>query len=202
MARGGDTYSSIIAWLKILLPMAALAMLSTLFLLPRGGDPMDNMPIGGSLPEDGGPSEQVTAPYYTGTTESGDALTMTARAARPLADGEGDLAAEAMTAQLDLADGSRITLEAARATLDDSDASALLENGVVIESSTGYVMRSDSMRTALDRIEADTLGPVSGSGPAGEFTAGRLRITSGEKEGDVQLLFTDGVNLVYEPEKQ
>ena len=56
------------------------------------------------------------------------------------------------------------------------------------------------MLTALDRIDAETLAPVSGSGPAGTFTAGKLTIRPEENGQDVQLLFTGGVNLIYDPQ--
>lgn len=199
MAHRRDTYSSFIAWLKILLPLVALASLSTLFLLSRGSQTSQQIPIAeGSVPE----REQVAAPQYSGTTPRGDAVTMTAERARPTDSADGDLEADGFFATMDLADGSRLTLDADLATLSDGTQAALLRQGVRITSSAGYVMTTQEMRTALDRIEAETLAPVSGEGPAGRFTAGRLKITSSGEEDDVQLLFTDGVKLIYDPKKE
>lgn len=73
--------------------------------------------------------------------------------------------------RIDVADGSRITLRADQAVVSDGDQSADLEGGVRIESSTGYRVDTERMRTALDRIEAETLarsrarGPPAGSPP-------------------------------------
>lgn len=199
MARGGDTYSSVIAWLKILLPMVALGLLSTLFLLSRSTDRTAELPF-----SEGGPAgeEQVAAPYYAGTTPRGDSVTARATRARPMGAAEGDLEAEQFSAIMDMADGSRITLESATATLNEAARSALLRGRVRITSSTGYVIETEAMRTAIDGIEAETLAPVSGSGPAGSFTAGKLRILPAAEGEDVQLLFTEGVNLIYDPKHQ
>ena len=40
-----NLHSHVMAWLKVLLPMAALALLSTLFLLSRRTDPVTDLPI-------------------------------------------------------------------------------------------------------------------------------------------------------------
>ena len=42
--------SRIVAWLRVLLPLAALAILSTLFLLGRKPDPDDAIPMPRSTP--------------------------------------------------------------------------------------------------------------------------------------------------------
>ncbi|WP_417720585.1 LPS export ABC transporter periplasmic protein LptC [Salipiger sp.] len=203
MARGADTYSSVIAWLKILLPMVALIMLSTLFLFPRGSEPLSDMPFADPETATVPTGEQVTAPYYAGTTSRGEALTMTARSARPVDEGsDSDLSAEDLSARMDMGDGSVITLKSRTALLSDSSREALLQGGVVIESSTGYVLNTESMRTAIDRIEAESMAPVSGTGPAGTLQAGRMKIVPLGEGNDVQLLFTDGVKLVYDPKKQ
>jgi len=44
MAACDNTYSRVVAWLRIALPLLALAILSTLFLLARTIDPAQNLP--------------------------------------------------------------------------------------------------------------------------------------------------------------
>lgn len=200
MARPGGVYSQFIAWLKILLPLAALAMLSTLFLLSRSREPTLSVPFADALEEGETARQQVGAPYYAGTTDRGDVLTMTARTARP--DTEGVILADDLSARLQLQSGGEILLDSARATVTDGDRQTLLEGGVRIESSTGYVVTTDSLISGLDRIEAETLGPVQGDGPLGTLNAGKLRIVPTEDGTDVQLLFTDGVKLVYRPQTE
>ncbi|MGP6089041.1 LPS export ABC transporter periplasmic protein LptC [Antarctobacter jejuensis] len=198
MRRGDGLYSRVIAWLKILLPLAALTMLSTLFLLSRSTEPLQSMPFVEAL-QKSATGQQVSAPYFAGTTNSGDVLTMTARTARP--DLEGGISADDLAARMRLTDGSEITLDAALAKLRDGQQTAHLSGGVRIESSQGYIMTTDEMISHFDAVSAESLGPVQGQGPLGTFEAGRMHITSTEAGDDVQMVFSGGVKLVYQPPK-
>lgn len=197
MARGEGLYSRVIAWLKIILPLAALAMLSTLFLLSRTREPLDSVPFVEALQQDGATSQQVTAPYFAGTTKSGDVLTMTARSVRP--EGEGRIHADELAARVLLSDGSALTLGASMAILRDREQQANLSGGVRIESSQGYVVTTDGLLASLDEVWAESLGPVQGVGPVGDFEAGHMRIAATGAEGAVQMVFSGGVKLVYRP---
>ncbi len=200
MGRADGLYSRIVAWLKILLPLAALALLSTLFLLSRSREPLVDVPFADAVAGAESASEQVSAPYYAGTTDRGDVLTMTARTARP--EGPDLIHADDLKATLSMKDGSKVTLDATAATLRNAERQADLENGVRIESSSGYVLTTDALVSDLDRTVAETRGPVSGRGPAGTIEAGKLRIEPVDDGDDVQLLFTGGVKLVYEPQQE
>ena len=61
-------YSRLIAWLKILFPLGALVLLSTIFLLSRSPDPIAVIPL---LEEGVGSdeTEQVGRPFFAGTTD-------------------------------------------------------------------------------------------------------------------------------------
>ncbi|MCA0962867.1 LPS export ABC transporter periplasmic protein LptC [Salipiger bermudensis] len=199
MAPRGDTYSYVIGWLKLLLPLVALALLSTLFLVSRSNDPAPSIPFADPDNPDGPARQQILAPRYAGLTARGDQLILTADSAEPLSDDLQDVLAHQLDIDIDMSDGSRITLRSDRAVVSSGEQSADLEGKVRIESSTGYRIDTERLRTALDQIEAETLAPVSGEGPAGSFTAGKLTITPSETGEDVQLLFTEGVNLIYDP---
>jgi lipopolysaccharide export system protein LptC len=196
MVRGDGVYSRVIAWLKILLPLAALALLSTLFLLSRSREPLEALPFVEALQE-GAARQQMTAPYFAGTTTEGDVVTMTARSARP--DGGGQILADDLEARLRLSDGSEITLDAATATLRDKDQQAHLSGGVQIQSSQGYSLTTDDVISRFDDISAESLGPVQGQGPVGTFEAGLLRIAPTGDDGAMQMVFSGGVKLIYRP---
>ncbi|PIL21962.1 hypothetical protein P775_01865 [Puniceibacterium antarcticum] len=181
--------------------MAALALLSTTFLLSRDADPAANLPISVTADPDGMVREQVTDPNFAGTTNSGGSLTMTARTARPVPNTD-EVEADALNATITMKDGSMIALEAPLANLSDSRDDAKMSGGVTVSSSTGYTLTTDSLNAVLSRVEAESLGPVEGESPAGHITAGRMRITGGAADEDVQLLFTDGVKLVYYPKTE
>lgn len=198
MASSEGLYSRAIAWLKILLPLAALVLLSTLFLFARSAEPPTDLPFSDALSKDVTAGEQVGAPYFAGSTDRGDMLTMSARRASP--DGDGRIRADAVSATLTLTDGSRIELHSGDALLTDARSEALLQGGVEIRSSTGYDMQTERFRASLDKVEGESLGPVRGTGPTGTLEAGKMRIVSDAETGNTQLLFTDGVKLVYVPQ--
>lgn len=199
MRRGEGLYSRVIAWLKILLPLAALAMLSTLFLLSRRSEPLQNVPFVEALQKTSA-EERVSTPYFAGTTPQGDVLSMTAKSVRPRSDGQ--ILADEMAGRMRLADGSEIQLDAPEAALDEVGGRALMQGGVRIESSQGYVVTTEGLVSSLDRVEAESLGPVQGEGPVGRFEAGHLQIMPSGEEGAVQMVFSGGVKLVYQPPEQ
>ena len=206
MARAAGTYSRIVAGLKVLLPFLALALLSTLFLFARSTDPTRNLPMSTAEDLRDRQSQSATGAVYTGVADNGAEVTMRAEMTRPDPDATNNLLADRFGATLDFPDGSRIDLSAPSAAMDNSAAATRLTGGVVIESSTGYTVRTETLNSAMDRIDVESDGTVEADGPAGRLTAGKMRILPAEtetgEEGDVQLLFTDGVQMVYEPQQQ
>lgn len=201
MSRGEHIYSRFVAWLKIILPFGALILLSTIFLFSRGSDPVSQIP----LLENGvdpGSSEQVSGPVFSGTTEAGHALTVEARQARAGDEGLSHLVADDLRAVVDLEDGSRVSVEARTGQLSQDIGKAEFGGGVIVTSSTGYTARTDGMRLLTGAVDMESTGPVDAKGPAGTLEAGKLRVQEDPVSGDVQLLFTEGVKLVYTPQSK
>lgn len=199
MARGDGTYSRIVAWLKVILPLVALGLLSTLFLFSKSREPGANMPFADAIRMGEIASEQLGAPSFAGTTQRGDMLTMTAARARP--DGDGRIAADTLKAKLLLSDGSDIRLTSDTAVLTEAANEIELRGNVRVESSTGYVVTTSGIVSSITDTSARSLGPVQGSGPAGTLEAGAMEILPTENGEDVQLRFTGGVKLLYQPPK-
>ena len=188
-----------VAWLKILLPLAALGLLSTLFLLSKNIDPTTTIPFTTIDLRERAATQQVTAPEFAGATDDGDLISFRAVTARPDPERTSRLYAETLDARIDLSSGSVITFRAAGGVLDELSDRAELAGDVVIESSTGYTVTTDRLISGMREIHAETPGAVEGIGPPGEFSAGRMLITSGEVDDGVQMLFTGGVKLLYVP---
>ena len=195
-----DGYSRIVAFLKVLLPLAALALLSTLFLISRGNDTETAIPFAQQELQDRTRDQQVTAPFFSGTTAQGDEIMVTASLARP---GAGSAPAEAtdLQARIRTAGGSELNLKSdtGRVRLDTDMASFL--GNVEISSSAGLVVTTDELNTALSGIEGNSPGPVAGSGALGEFTAGSMQFSSKFEGGPLHMLFNKGVKLIYTPQK-
>lgn len=200
MALGDKAHSRLVAWLKIALPLAALALLSTLFLLARPPAQPGEPPFGQNDIRSGTAEEVITEPVYTGKTVDGTALTIRASEVRPGGAADGPVTAASVEAQVEPPAGGWMRLQAARAAWAQEGSTLVFEGAVELEDSGGYDLRTDRLVVTVDRFTADTEGPVEGRGPAGTIRADRLRIETAEDGGNAQLLFTGGVKLVYEPQ--
>ena len=196
------SYSRVIAWLKILLPVAALGLLSTLFLLSSGTQGTDDIPFTEVELETKVRDQSITAPFYAGTTSSGASLSLTADTAKPDADTAGRLIAENVRSVLRTQDGVIIRVQSDIAELDDTLNQAILNGNVRVKSSAGYEILTESLISGLNTAEAETAGAISGTGPPGRFTAGKMRLHTDQNTGQVHLVFTNGIKLIYDPTKQ
>ena len=160
-----DRHTRLVGWLKVALPLAALAILSTLFLVADRIDPEDDLPYAEVDVEELAREPRMTAPSYAGTTSDGAALTLTAEEARPEAT---DTPAEArgLRLELDTPDGARTELRAATAVVDEPADRLVLSGGVRVTTSTGYVLDTPEVAARLDRSGLESRGEVRATGPA------------------------------------
>lgn len=194
-----DRHTRVVGWLKVALPLAALAILSTLFLVARRIDPEAALPYAEVDVEDLAREPRMTAPTYAGTTEDGSALTLSADEARPAAEGQ---PAQAAGLRLDLAtpDGGRTELVAAEARMDDSSRLVVLSGGVTLTTSTGYRLETAEVAAKLDRTGLESRAPVKATGPAGEITADSMVLGQDNRTpGAYVLVFKGAVRLIYQP---
>lgn len=198
MARA-DRHTRVVGWLKVVLPLAALAILSTLFLVARRIDPEAALPYAEVDVEELAREPRMTAPTYAGTTSDGASVTLSADEARPAAEGS---PAQAAGLRLDLAtpDGGRTELVAADARMDDTAKELVLSGGVTVTTSTGYRLETAEVAARLDRTGLESRAPVRATGPAGEITAeGMVLSQDNRTPGAYVLVFKGGVRLVYQP---
>jgi len=200
MATTDNFYSRLVSWMKIILPLTALGLLSTLFLISRHIDPTKSIPIAEIDLEQRAQDQGATNAAFAGVTRGGDEVMITAETARPAQDDPGLINAEDVTAEMRLKSGSVVTVTSDRGAMHQSDLNASLMGDVHIATTTGYEITTERLNAKLDVLYAETPGKVSGTGPPGDLTAGRMILTADEKTGEAHLVFTDGVKLVYTPQ--
>ncbi len=190
-------YSKFIGGMKILLPMAALGLLSTMFMISQGRETA--LDISTFLSANGGSDlvAGISKPKFASTTTQGDSVLVQAEQARPIEDGL--VAAYQVAAEIDLIDGSAISLSALKAAVMEDGERIDLEGSVHMESSTGYHVATEAFQMQTNRVSGQTLSPIEATGPAGSFRADRMVVTQNQDTGDVQLHFTGNVKLVYLP---
>jgi len=202
MASYDNAYSRFIAAAKIVLPLAALALLSTLFLFSRNTDPNRAIPYAQVDVERLAREQRISAPHYTGVTRDGTAISVSARQATPRDGAPDEATATGLLARLDFAGGTHADIAAAEGRIDTGESLATLAGGVTIDTSDGYHVETQRLRTALDRTSVVTEAPISADSPMGELSAGRMELTdNGGENGGYVLVFKEGVKLIYQPGK-
>lgn len=190
-----NTYSVIVSWAKIILPMVALGLLSTVFLFSRQIDPEAAIPFADIDLEERLREQRLSKPNYATTTEDGSALTIVAESAAPVLDGDGGTA-ENIVARLKRIDGTTIDMSSDSGRIEGTKTLTLSGN-VAIDTSDGYTLRSDEMISAMNRTDITSPGPITGTGPFGDLQAGRMHLTVPENQDGILAVFEDGVRLIY-----
>jgi lipopolysaccharide export system protein LptC len=196
-----DRYSRAVTWLKITLPLIAIGLLSTLFLLSRSVDPTASVPFADTEVRDRLLNRQITGPYFSGTTADGDQIDFIAETVTTPSGLTGANHAEDVFVTIDMASGTKITVNADRGLFDLAGDQSELEGDVVITTSLGYVLRSQELLARISQLDLTSPGTVTGTGLGGDLTAGSMRLSMGEDDAPAQLIFTNGVKLIYDPKQ-
>ena len=194
------TYSRFVTVLKVALPLLALGLLSTMFLVSnRITDSAGSIPYAKVDLTQRAQEQQITAPFFSGRTTAGHLVAFSAESARPDPEDPNRSSAHKMDARIDFVDGSRITISAADAAIDNKSHIATFENGVLVISSLGYEIRTRQLVAHMR--EGRLLAPesVTGIAPGGRVQAGKLEVSEDSETGETTLFFSDGVKLIYEP---
>jgi len=195
----GDRYTRMVSWLKVLFPLMALALLSTLFLISRAIDPGQSIPFAEKEIQDRLRDQQVTAPFFTGASAQGDELSFYADVLTTPDGKIGSNTATNIRATIKTPDGAFYRLQSKQADIDLVEDYVKLTEDVVVMTSTGYRMTSDYMTSGLSSLNLESPGPVYGTAPEGTLEAGSMTVAKPENGGAAQLFFTNRVKLIYKP---
>ena len=198
MAGSGGAYSRVVASLKILLPLAGLALLSTLFLIARAPGTAPELPFSEvrSLAREQG----ITAPRLAGRSDDGALMVITARSARA-AQGRPDvLGIQDIMLEMENPDGSTLTVDALEGELDGKTERARFLGLARVETSGGYEMETNDLEADLTSGTIRSNGAVEIQAPFGELTAGGMVFEEATDHGGAIMRFTSGVRLIYRPE--
>lgn len=200
MSRRGLSYSQIISWLKVLLPVVALALLSTMFLFSQSISPTSAIPFAKVELQERARDQRITAPFFSGQTTSGFPISVTAETAKPDQDNPRLTHADELKANITLADDNVIDLDAKSAQINSFSFEVLLRGDVQLNSTNGYAFTTEALALNLNQGSARSDTQVTGTGPAGTFTAGAMELTYPEDGEKSRFLFTNGVKLIYKPQ--
>lgn len=194
-----NLHSRVVAWMKIVLPLAALGILSTLFLVSNRFDPSRTLPVAGLDLQERAQSLGTTKATFAGVTSDGHEVILVTETARPAPEDPNLILAEDVSARILLKSATKIDILAREGAVNQHRNSADLRGDVRIATSTGYVLTTDHLIARFDALYAESPGPIAGTAPAGDLTAGRMILRNRPDTGDPHLVFSNGVKLVYQP---
>lgn len=200
-ATRDNFHSRLVFWLKILLPLTALAILSTLFMVSRNVSPEDAIPYAEVDIADRVKAPRLTSAVFAGMTADGAALTLKAGEARPgISGSENAGSASDLSGLLETPDGARTELTAKSAQLDQQARLMILAGGVVVTNSAGYRIETPGVTVAMDHTGIDSTGAVRATGPAGSISADSMHLGPASLDQPGYLLVFNGrVRLLYQP---
>lgn len=194
----------IVRWLRVLLPLLALAILSTLFLFSRRPQSDPRIPYAQVDAESMAREPRLVAPDLATVTSSGAELSFQADEMIP---GEGAGSGRASEVRLDWRrpDGLTARLTAPQGELANSIVA--LTGGVHMTTSTGWQVEAPQIQATTDGTIVAAGEGIRAQGPLGSLEAGAMRLAPAttdpaEPTAPAVLNFTDGVRLIYTPPSQ
>lgn len=196
MAATENVYSQFVSLMKVVLPIAALGLMSTVFLFARA--PTQDGTIPYAEIEEIAREQRISGPQVSGVADDGSIIEITARTARP---NGSVLSVESMVATINALDGTQIDISAGMGEVDTRNKTAQLTGLARLVTSNGYEMETMGLSADLEtgRIVSD--GSLEVRTPFGELTAGQLVVETPDAEQGQRMLFQNGVRLVYTPQQ-
>lgn len=198
MGPADNLYSQIVGWAKIILPLCALGLLSTLFLFARA--PTEPSDIALEEVEAIAREQRVSAPEFSGLTDDGAVVVIAADTARPDTNRPDTISIDDMRLRMDNADGSNIEITATRGEIDGRAQIAKFLGLARLVTSTGYEMETNGLIAELKTGLVTTDGLLEIRAPFGQLTAGKVTFQVASGGIAQEMLFTDGVRLLYTPQ--
>lgn len=199
--RRGPGYSRFVRYSKIVLPMAAVVLLSTIFLIDQDRIDFDENLLG-DLPEGLNFDEGVLSPRLAGELSDGTPYSLRAEFAVPLPSG---YRLRDVTARLER-EGDRVRLAAAEGLYDVAGKVLSLTGGVDLDTQGGARLITDSARMELDDRSLTIPDALEVTAPGLRLRANGLRterVVSGDTgAGDDIIWFEGDVRLSIDPEQR
>ena len=196
MFNDENFYSQLVGFLKVTLPLAALILMSTVFLFPRAPSPETTIPY--AEIQEIAREPGLSGAQFSGVADDGSVISLTARNTRPVGD---IITADTLLAGIDTVDGTRIDISAGTGEINNSAQTARLTGLARMVTSNGYGMETAGFTANFSTGRIVSEGALEVQAPFGALTAGNLVIETPEGTDEQVMLFQNGVRLVYTPQQ-
>lgn len=194
MTAHDNAYSQFVGAAKVILPLVALGLLSTLFLIARNDGATTDIPFAEieAIARD----QRITAPSFAGIGRNGAVMSVRADEIRPRPEAPDAFDATGLSARIEMPSGRDIEMSAEAGELDGANRVARLTGLARMSTSDGYSMETTGLEADLTAGIVRSLGPLEVHAPFGEVTAAHLTVG----ETPETMVFSGGVRLLYQPE--
>ena len=197
--RSVRRYTQLVRWMKVLLPVAALALVALIFLQGRERGSVEDLLSAEELARLGA-GLRLEEPRFAGVTDGGEPFVVTADWALPDSAMPDRIDLEKPRGEISLSDGRTIVAEARTGQLLRPEETLALSGDVVIERSDGYRVTTEALTIDFGAKTAHAPGAVSGRGPDGEIDAGSFRADARDSGlSEAHIWFENRVRVLFIP---
>ena len=194
-----DGYSAFVAWVKTLLPIAALGMLSTIFLFSGKIDVTKSLPYAELNVAEIVREQRITKPYFTTISENGTEVALSAAYASADPNIIDIYNVSEPSIVLKSKTGRRNQITAGFGKMNSTSQQAIVSQEVNVTGTPGFWFKTNSLDVDFERATAYSNEFFEGVTPIGAVKAGKMFMQMAAD--DRQIVFTNGVELVYQPYK-
>jgi lipopolysaccharide export system protein LptC len=201
LATYDKIYFSVINILKIALPAIGVSLIIAMFILSRDQVSKAALPFDTNKFEHELVKQQINQFYYSGQTDAGDELALSAQVAGEGLKGQDKLEMKSVSATVKTKFGLEINAIAEFGEYSYSEKLLKMTGSVLISSSTGYQLSTPILLVSTDGTYIRGNGPVEGFSPMGKIKAGKIEIKRENANAPMQLWLSEKVMIDYEPKE-
>ena len=191
-----DSYSAFIAWVKTLLPIAALGMLSTIFLFSGKIDVTKSLPYAELNVAEIVRDQRITKPYFTTISENGTEVALSAAYASADPNIKDIYNVSEPSIVLKSSTGRQARITAGFGKMNSTSQQAIVSQGVTVSAAPGFWVTTNNLNIDFEQATVRSKGLFEGVTPIGAIQAGKMFMQMAAD--DRQIVFTNGVDLIYQ----
>ena len=192
-----DGYSALVAWLKTLLPIVALGLLSTIFLFSGKVDVTQTLPYAEHNIAEIIREQRITQPYFTGIASNGTEIALSAAYASPQVQNAHILEITDLSVVLRSTSDRMVQVTAGQGALDSTRQTAQISTDVHIAALPDFWVTTEALDMNFNQGFISAKGGFQGVTALGAITAGEMHLQM--TADDQQIVFLNDVRLVYSP---
>jgi len=193
----GDSYSAFVVWVKTLLPIVALGLLSTIFLFSGKVDVTQSLPYAKLNIAEIVREQRITKPYFSGVSDNGTEITLSAAYASSDKQDSDILNITDLSIILTSENAKTVRITAGLGVLDAAKQKAIVSRNVYLTAMPGFWLKTNGLTVDLKQGVATADTVFQSITALGTIDAGNMLVKM--IADDQQIVFTNGVRLIYYP---